>query len=122
VPTLFLPTMFFFLFAVPTVGERLPAEFAMTSFAAFAVFGVAFFQFGVGVAADRSSRWERFLRVLPASPFVRLSAQAGCALVFAIAAVIPLVLVSTFGLGVRLDWVRWPIWLAAIYGGAIPFA
>src|SRR5438477_5307726 len=86
VPTLFLPTMFFFLFAVPTVGERLPAEFAMTSFAAFAVFGVAFFQFGVGVAADRSSRWERFLRVLPASPFVRLSAHAGCALVLAIAA------------------------------------
>ena len=34
----------------------------------FAVIGVAFFQFGVGIAVDRASPWEAYLRTLPVGP------------------------------------------------------
>ena len=32
----------------------------MASFAAYAVLGIAFFQFGVGIAAEREEPWESY--------------------------------------------------------------
>ena len=48
----------------------------MATFAGFAVIGVAFFQFGVGIAIDRASPWETYLRTLPVGPAVRLARAA----------------------------------------------
>ena len=36
----------------------------MASYAMWAILGVAFFQFGAGIAEERATAWERFLRTL----------------------------------------------------------
>ena len=56
-------------------GRRSDATVRMATFAGFAVIGVAFFQFGVGIAIDRASPWETYLRTLPVGPAVRLGAR-----------------------------------------------
>ena len=66
----------------------------MATFAGFAVIGVAFFQFGVGIAIDRASPWEAYLRTLPVGPAVRLAARLVSAAVFACAAAALLVVDS----------------------------
>ena len=63
VPTLLLPSVFFLFFVAP--GSREDASARMATFAGFAVIGVAFFQFGVGIAVERGSPWESYLRTLP---------------------------------------------------------
>ena len=87
VPTLAFPGLMFLFFGVPNADEQNAANVIMTSFAIFAVFGVAFFQFGVGIATDRESPWEVYLRTLPVSPQVRFTARVLAALAFALAAV-----------------------------------
>lgn len=82
VPTVLLPALFFLVFGASSRGGP-SAALGMCSFAAFAVIGVAFFQFGVGIAAARESPWERYLRTLPVSPLERLGARLLSAALFA---------------------------------------
>ncbi len=63
VPTLAFPALFFLLFVSPR--NDADPTLLLASFAGFAVLAVAFFQFGVGIATERESPWERFLRTLP---------------------------------------------------------
>ena len=65
-PTLALPGLFYFLFEGPDTDEGL-VTFLMASYAMWAILGVAFFQFGAGIAEERTTAWERFLRTLPLS-------------------------------------------------------
>src|SRR5258708_1394473 len=81
VPTIVFPTVFFIFFAFP--GARSDSTVRMATFAGFAAIGVAFFQFGVGIAAERSSPWEAFLRTLPVGPGVRLASRLVSAALFA---------------------------------------
>lgn len=81
VPTVLLPALFFLVFGASARGPA--AALGMCSFAAFAVVGVAFFQFGVGIAAERESPWETYLRTLPVSPLERLGARLLSAAAFA---------------------------------------
>ena len=72
VPTLAFPALFFLLFV--SSREDRNATLLVASFAGFALLAVAFFQFGVGIAAERESPWERFLRTLPVPTWVALAA------------------------------------------------
>ena len=58
VPTLAFPALFFLLFVAP--GSDADPTLLLASFAGFAVLAVAFFQFGVGIATERESPWERY--------------------------------------------------------------
>jgi ABC-2 type transport system permease protein len=120
VPTLLLPTVFF-LFFVPT-GPRDAATARMATFAGFAVIGVAFFQFGVGIAADRVSPWESYLRTLPVGPAVRLAARLLSAALFAIATAALLVSTALVVSGASLSAGRWAGLAVALLLGTIPFA
>jgi ABC-2 type transport system permease protein len=119
VPTLLLPALFFVFFAVPR-SQHLD-NLLMASFAAFAVLGVAFFQFGVGIAVERISPWQVYLRTLPASAATRLAAKLLTASVFALASaalVIVLALLLTSAGLETADWLRLALALAV---GSIPF-
>jgi len=87
VPTLLFPVM---LFGV--IGSQapagLPTTFAMASFAAYAVMGVGFYQFGVSIAMDRETQWERYRRTLPGATGPRIAGQIAVGTVFAFAAVL----------------------------------
>jgi ABC-2 type transport system permease protein len=119
IPTLALPAMFFAFFALPRAHGR--ADVLVASFVAYAVLSVAFFQFGVGIAADRARPWERFVRTLPVGPASRLWGRVMSAAVFAAAAVgaVLAVAIPTTHPGLSLrEWLRLTVALAI---GSIPF-
>ena len=121
VPTLAFPTMFFVFFAVPG-AENDRAGATMALFAGFAVLGVALFQFGVGIAAERGSPWERYLRTLPARPSARFGGRIVSAVGFggtAAALVAATALVLT---PVSLQPSQWLLLCLTLALGAIPFA
>jgi ABC-2 type transport system permease protein len=121
VPTLAFPTMFFVFFAVPG-GENGRADATMALFAGFAVLGVALFQFGVGIAAERASPWERYLRTLPAGPSARFGARLVSAVGFG-GATAALVAAAALALTpVSLQPSQWLLLGLTLTFGAIPIA
>jgi ABC-2 type transport system permease protein len=119
-PTLLFPTAFFLFFVVPDAGRFATVETA--AFAAFAAIGVAFFQFGVGIANERASPWEAYLRTLPVAVPQRLAARVLSAAVFATAAAGLLLLVGVSTTDVSLSRVRWIELAVVLLLGTIPFA
>ena len=120
VPTLAFPTLFFLAFAGSRSGTE--ASVRMATFAGFAAIGVAFFQFGVGIAVERDSPWERYLRTLPVSLRERMLARVLSAALFATAAA-TVVLVA--GVGVTNASVAPARWFALggmLLAGIVPFA
>jgi ABC-2 type transport system permease protein len=120
VPTLAFPAVFFLFFAAP--GGRVAADVRMATFAGFAAIGVAFFQFGVGIAAERASPWEAYLRTLPVSSTLRLAARVLSAAVFAAASAAVVALVAAAVTPVALAPVEWVELAAALVAGTAPFA
>jgi ABC-2 type transport system permease protein len=120
VPTLLLPSVFFLFFV--SSGPADAARARMATFAGFAVIGVAFFQFGVGIAVDRASAWEAHLRTLPVGPGVRLTARLCSAAVFACAAACLLLVTAVASTGASLPAARWAGLAAALLAGTVPFA
>jgi ABC-2 type transport system permease protein len=118
-PALFFPAVLFLLFAAPR--SAYPDQ-VMVGFAAVAVLGVVFFQFGVGIAADRISPWESFLRTLPASSRIRIGARVVSALAFATAAATIVVVSALATTSAGLPPSSWPLLAAALLLGAVPFA
>jgi ABC-2 type transport system permease protein len=119
VPTLLFPTVVFLAWGSRTGA---PPALAMVSYAAFAVVGVAFFQFGVGIAAERASPWHLFLRVLPAPPWVHFGARVLSALAFALASS---ALVTSAALATTdpdLAGRSWPALALVLLLGSVPFA
>src|SRR3990172_11224677 len=94
VPTIGFPALFFLFFSLNRGMVDRGAQEILTGFAIFAVLGVAFFQFGVGIAADRSLPWDRYLRTLPATAVPRFIAQSLSAVLFASVAVLIVVIVA----------------------------
>ena len=123
-PSFSIPTMAFpaVLFLVWGARAKVAPNLAMASYAAFAVLGVAFFQFGVGIAAERASPWQVFLRILPAPPSVRFVARIASALVFALGSAALVVFAAVATTAVELPPTRWAALAATLLAGGIPFA
>jgi ABC-2 type transport system permease protein len=119
VPTLLFPAVFFLFFAPSLHGH---ATDRMVTFAGFAVIGVAFFQFGVGIAAERTTPWEAYLRTLPIGPAVRGAARLLSAAVFACAAAGLLLAVAVLTTNASLPALRWLALGPALLLGCVPFA
>ena len=120
VPTLLFPTVFFLFFVTPRASADATAE--MATFAGFAAIGVAFFQFGVGIAVERASPWEAYLRTLPVRAGVRLAARVVSSIPFAAAAATLAVAVAVATTDARLPASRWAELAAALLVGSVPFA
>lgn len=121
VPTIGFPSLFFLFFAVPGLGREEP-ELATALYAGFAALGVAFFQFGVGIAVDRASPWERFLRTLPAGPGPRFGGRLLSAAAFGGVASGCVVLVALLTISPQLPASSWLLLAATLLAGTIPFA
>jgi ABC-2 type transport system permease protein len=120
VPTLLFPSLFFVFFVVPAAGPF--ATVKMAAFAGFAAIGVAFFQFGVGIAIERASPWEGYLRTLPIGVGARLAARLLSAALFATAAAATLVAIAVATTNASLPPRRWGELAAALVLGTVPFA
>jgi len=122
VPTIGFPGLFFYFFSLNRdVGQGTASE-TLTGFAVFAVLGVAFFQFGVGIAAERALPWERYLRTLPASALPRIAAQLISAFAFGSVAVFIVVLVASAVSDTGIEGTQWVAWSLSLTLGAVPFA
>lgn len=119
-PTLLFPTMLYLFFGA-RLKDPLVATLALASWSIYAVLGVAFYQFGVGIAQDRRSPWETFLRILPAGPLPRFAAQTLVAIVFAVAAVMVLWVVASWLAPIDLALLASLHCTAALVAGAVPF-
>jgi ABC-2 type transport system permease protein len=120
VPTLAFPALFFLLFVSPRPAGD--SESLLASFAGFAVLAVAFFQFGVGIAVERESPWERFMRTLPLRLRVRLAARIIAAALFGLASagLVAAAALATTDAALSAD--EWSAFAAALAVGSIPFA
>jgi ABC-2 type transport system permease protein len=122
VPTVVFPAMFYTIFALQ--GARHDAQtaaYVTLSFMAWAIVGVTLYQFGVGIAYDRGRPWERFLRVLPASALVRLSARIACALAFGIMSAGCVAVVALLATPLHLSAPAWLATGAFCLLGGVPF-
>lgn len=120
VPTVVFPALFFLFFASPARGHA--ATYALCSFAAFAVIGVAFFQFGVGIAVERGSPWELYLRTLPVAPLTRILARLLSAAVFAAIASVVVIGAALATTDASLPAWRWLELALVLAAGIVPFA
>jgi ABC-2 type transport system permease protein len=89
----------------------------MASYTMWAILGVAFFQFGVGIAEERTTAWERFLRTLPLSAGQRLAGRVLSAAVFAAAAAAAVIVEAHLINPVSVAVDRWLPWLGALLAG-----
>lgn len=120
VPTLCFPALFFLFFVTPRAHDR-PNVF-LASYMGFAVLGIAFFQFGVGIAGDRVAPWESYLRLLPVRPSTRFLARVLSALLFSVAAAAVVAAVAVLTTDASLPPARWAALVVAVLAGSIPFA
>ncbi|RED44187.1 ABC transporter permease [Aestuariispira insulae] len=120
VPTVLFPTMLYLFFGGPNGGDLIDAQFPLGSFCVFAVMGVAFYQFGVGIADDRGSPWESFMRVLPVTLFQRFTARIMAAGVIAGLAILCLG-IAGWSYGVTFSFGTWFGVGLALLAGTIPF-
>jgi ABC-2 type transport system permease protein len=123
VPSIGLPLISYFIFGLPQVrSQPMAAQQILVAFTAFALLGIAMFQFGVGIASDRATPWERYVRTLPSSASVRFTARIFVALAFGMASVLPLIAVAVLVTPIQLDAVSWLRIGAVLVLGAIPLA
>jgi ABC-2 type transport system permease protein len=94
----------------------------MASYAMWAILGVAFFQFGVGIAEERTTAWERFLRTLPLSASQRLAGRVLSAALFAAAAAALVIALAHLINPVSVAADRWLPWLLALGTGGVVMA
>jgi ABC-2 type transport system permease protein len=120
VPTLAFPALFFLLFVAPRSAAN--PNLLLASFAGFAVLAVAFFQFGVGIAAERESAWERFVRTLPLRARVRFAARVVSAALFGLGSAALVVVAALSTTDASLSAGRWAALGGALALGSIPFA
>jgi len=117
--TLAFPTILFLLFGLPRAGRH--PELFLASYAAFAVLGVGFFQFGVSGAIERGTPWQAWLRTLPAPPAARIGARVLAALVFTLASVTVVIAVALGTTSASLSAVAWIRLVVALLAGSLPF-
>ncbi len=122
VPTIIFPAMFYVLFDLPFARrDARIADATALAFIAFAVVGVALYQFGVGIAAERGRPWERFLRTLPASTGVRFGARILTAMIFGLLTAACVALVARLLTPIDLTVPQWLTVAAFTLCGGVPF-
>jgi ABC-2 type transport system permease protein len=122
VPTMGFPALFFTLFDLQYARAHPEAAASMMlSYIAFAIIGVTLFQFGIGVAVDRTLPWERYLRTLPAPVWLRFASRIAVAGLFALCSAAFVVFVATTATPVRFSLEQWLFIAACAAVGSIPF-
>lgn len=121
IPTLGFPPLFYTLFDLNYARSHPSAAgFLMLGYVAFAIIGVTLFQFGVGIANERTTPWERYLRTLPAPVGVRFGSRIAVAGMFALIAAALVVIVASLTSNVHFGLVQWGmIAICALTGGVV---
>lgn len=121
VPVLLFPVTLFMV-VVAFRADDAQATRLTASFCGLAVLSVALFDFGVGIAAERVTPWERFLRILPAPPGTRFASRVLAALAFALPAAGAVAVAGALTTPADLGLARVASLALALVVGAVPLA
>ena len=122
VGTLAMPSLILIFLGIGLADTTAEANTIMASFTVFAVMGIAFFQFGVGIAESRASPWSTFERILPAPVAVRLTGNVVPAVLFAATAAGLVIVVAHVCMPVALSVVAWLRLCLVLLAGSVPLA
>ncbi len=123
VGTVMFPVLSMLFFVVPfraVAGDPVAATAATSQLALFAVFSVCLFSFGVGVAEDRSTPWEPYVRTLPVGAGPRIAARLVNGVLFALLGLAPLLLVAALLTEATVSPVEALLGLAALAAAGTP--
>jgi len=120
-----LPVMFFALFNAIFGGQRMApgvssGDFILVSYAVYAVANVMVFNFGIGIANERSRKLDLLQRAMPLPPLVASVAQVIAAVAFALIALLLLFVYAFVIGGVRLGALTWLDLVWRLLVGCLP--
>ncbi len=121
VATVAFPSLFYVIFAIPESKTIESSNTLLASFSCFAVFGVLFLQFGVGISQERSTSWYHYLRTLPLKTFHLTIARFITAYIFASLSVSFLVILSILFTKTELDFRNWLLFVFSLATLGLPF-
>lgn len=121
VSTLSFPALFYVIFAVPESKDQYSSNLLMASFACFAVFGVLFLQFGVGISQERSKNWYHYLKTFPIKSYHLIFARFISAYFFAVLSVLVIVVIALLFTEASLTISRWFNFFAVLLGAGLVF-
>ena len=120
--TVLMPGLIFLFIGVAVSEGRESANLLLASFCIFALLGVAFFQFGVGLAQERGTPWEAYLRTLPVTAATRFAARLMAATVFALAAVALVIVLAVTLTDAGMPAGTWFRFVVSVVAAAVPAA
>lgn len=121
VPTLIFPSLFFLLFAHPNADTKAKAHLLLGSFSAFAVLGVAFLQYAVEAAHEKSSSWNLYAKSLPCPRYIPLIARTLVSIVMSLLSSWVVVLVVHLSTPAHLEMQEFIKMSVVLIFGSLPF-
>lgn len=121
-PTLLLPSTFYFFFGVLLARGGGTSAYLLATYGIFAVMGPALFAFGAGVANERERGWLDLKRAAPAPASGFIVSKLLATLAFAALALLPVYAAAGFVGGVALPTSRWLLLLGVHLAAVLPFA
>jgi len=97
VSTTVFPALSLMFFVIPQgdlASEPVIASAAAAQLSVFAIMSVCLFTFGAGIAEDRATPWDPYLRTLPAGPGPRVVGRLLNGVTFAVMGLVPLLLLA----------------------------
>jgi len=121
VSTVTFPALFYVIFALPESKDEASSNLLLASFSCFAVFGVIFLQFGVGVAQERTKSWYYYLRTLPIGSLHLITARFLSALFFSVLAALAIVVIALIFTEAAMSAQGWILFGSYLLLGGISF-
>lgn len=120
--TLVFPAMFFAFFGMPNAKDHASSVFLTGSFSCFAILGVVFFQFAIGLAQDKETPWADYLKILPSPSALSFIPRVINSLLLSVLAVSAVIAISVFMTPIVLSEVPWGNFILALLFFSLPFA
>lgn len=112
----------FFVVPSPQAGaDAVVATSAVAQLALFAVMSAYLFTFGTGVAEDRALPFDGYVRTLPAGVLPRLAGRVVTGIIFALTALVPLLLLGGLLTEARLPVGTLVLGIAVLLAVSLPF-
>ncbi len=123
IPTLALPTAFYFLFGIMmSRGGAQAAQYLLASFGVFAVMGPSLFGFGANVSSEREKGWLMLTQAAPVSGLSYVLSKLLTTVIFSAAALLPIYILAGFVGGVEMARGQWLTLFACHLLAVAPFS
>ena len=121
VSTVAFPSLFYIIFAVPESISPESSNLLLASFSCFAVLGVMFLQFGVGISNDRESTWYDYIRTLPISAYNLMLSRLLSVIFFSFISTLAIAIIALLFTSTDLSLAEWIKFFFLLHIAGLPF-